>query len=189
MTDPQHAVTVLKSVKSDDDLVAANHVQQKQIRISYVQGVKDSDFPQAKRTWEALEKAGLEPGSLVAWGLEEGHDYRIQTMTVEERIKELGEVLGESLISEEVLVGYHFREVLQRDPQTNLLEAGPGLVLYSQALTLAEEQTGLIPYENTTEKAIEMTAIIRRKPLLLGKTRDINLLTPPTHLQKIKKII
>ncbi len=126
----------------------------RKVHIKVVEEVSEYDFPQAKKTWQALEAAGIDPGSLVANALEQGHDYSKSEMLITQPFKQKDTPTGESAVGKERLVGYSYinskdLKLLSNSPQSSGLE----IVLQSRQITIVEDED---------PKAVKMTAILKK---------------------------
>lgn len=127
------------------------------VKIKVVKGVLDYDFPQAKKTWEALVEAGIEPAELVANALETGHSYKSEERELISQFENPRNpsLMYENKVSEDYLVGYNYQR-LNRTPK-NLLISGDNnqsLILSSSELVISEPESGEI-------EVVKMTAVLR----------------------------
>lgn len=134
-----------------------NKIVERKVHIKVVEEVSEYDFPQATKTWQALEAAGIDPGSLVANALEQGHEYKSNEMLINQPFVEKTTPVGESAMSEDRLVGYSYVNSkdlkLLSNPQTT---SGLKIVLQSRQVALVEADE---------PKAVKMTAVLRKQPL------------------------
>ena len=135
-----------------------NKVIERKVYIRVVEDVKEYDFPQAAKAWQALEQAGMDPGELVANALEQGHDYRSNEVVITQPFKEkqIQEMLGETIMEGTRLVSYQYvsDSNLLASPQAQDNHSG-GLVVASQKMAVAQE--------TNQKKGVKLTAVLRQK--------------------------
>ena len=153
-------------VNTGSDLVnmpPQSRVIERKVYIKTVKEIAEHDYPQASKTWAALEAAGIEPGDLVANALEQGHGYQSSTIVINGPFieKDVDSLLGESLSEGERLVSYKYiddKKLLGSQDQ----QGGNGMeiVMQSREVTIAEE--------DNRPRAVKLIAILRKKlPALL----------------------
>lgn len=147
--------------------VQVTQTVQRKVRIRVVEEVSDLDYPQAKRAWEALERAGLSPGKIVANALKEGHGYKVVEINVDQPFankKEEG-LVGESASSEDALVGYQYVNKDDLLAQIEGPNSNQALANISNAIVAATEEVD--------EEGVDMTGIRRQKFTQISNSTDI----------------
>lgn len=129
-----------KSIKAQNSLVRSEKRARYEINLQTLKGIRSFDFNQAKSTWEALEKAGLPAGELVAWSLNFGHDYHIDEIPIPpQSFRDLKSQIGESRTSDNTLVGYQVVERLSLGFGLDTEDQEIGLIVQPKSLIQAEE--------------------------------------------------
>lgn len=143
-------------------LPSSNPPKKYVVRINYVRDVTSYDYPQARKAWDALVEAGIDPGALIAAGLNEGHGYNIDSFELVQSFdNSFGQdLMGETLSTEDSLVGYKYSSskrnlILSESPKNS---SNSPVVIKTQQLTRIEAQ------ELDT---VEMVAVISKKINLL----------------------
>ncbi len=141
-------------------LVTKSLSVQRKIILQTIEEVFEGDFEQARRTMDAWEAIGWDPGAAVANALSDGHGYEIKEIVFAERFSErIRNILRETGFAQDVLLSYH----VQNEPDAKLIgsseSSGMEIILPSKELVLKEKQD---------LKTIKITAIVK------GKLRQIS---------------
>lgn len=148
-------------VKTGQNLVNTppqSRVIERKVYIKTVKEIEEYDYPQAAKTWAALEEAGMEPAELVANALEQGHGYQSNTVAVNGpfREKDIDNLLGESLTEGERLVSYKYVEDEKLlGTQSQQEEGGMEIILQNREVAVIEE--------DNRPRAVKLIAILRKK--------------------------
>ncbi len=133
----------------------SSKVLERKVYIKVVENITEYDYPQAVKTWQALEEAGIEPGEIIANALEQGHNYISNQSVVTQPFKEKQELpLAESIIEGNRLVSYQYIT------DENLISEGKTEESMEIILTSKE----IAPFEEDNRpKAVKLIAILRKK--------------------------
>lgn len=134
-----------------------SRVIERKVYIKTVKEIEEHDYPQASKTWAALEAAGIEPAELVANALEQGHGYQSNTIVINGPFmeKDVDSLLGESLDAGEKLVSYKYVADERLLDSSEEERGGMEVILQSKELVVAKE--------DNRPRAVKLIAILRKK--------------------------
>lgn len=163
----------LKRLQNPSLLIKVRNKSLYQVEIDFIKDVKEADFKQAQVTWEKLEEAGLNPGELVSWGLSFGHDYNIQNLAVPpQNFYQVTDLLSESVISEEVIIGYSFTRKLLESCLEDEEHFQKSLVPLNQIIEV--EDSLVLDGDSKGNNIVKMTAIFKQKPTDFLQLEEVN---------------
>lgn len=135
------------------------------VKMKVVKNVLPYDFPQAKKTWEALSAAGIEPGALVCDGLNQGHGYEVELLDFIQSFSSSEEqgLVYEEVTSEDSLLSYSFTD--SKSIYTSL-PTSPKTSPDSVSITQTQQ---LVQLETREVNTVEMVAITAKELLNLNQ--------------------
>jgi hypothetical protein len=142
--------------RTQTNQVAAAAKKAYKVSIRYVKNVSVHDYPQAKRAWDALVEAGIDPGELVSGGLSQGHGYQIEDLGLYQQfsVEAERELIQQNISSEASLVSYQYKT-----DQNSLLVLPESLENASISASVTRGME-LVPVMEEVINTVEMVAVI-----------------------------